>query len=203
LGHTLQHAISGKPNTAQGVFLPGYDYLLIDVQGRQAVMALGKRQMATTPDGDVTDEYWYSGDKEMLHLRNGRIQKLLGTPTEWRDSRGQPPAWANLQAGQAASPWLRERDEMPHFRYGIQDRINTQAVATAPAGRSLANQPVQWVQDSVVTTDPQGQRWAFEQHFALQNNRVVYSEQCISPQLCLRLSYKPSSAPTPTFKPSP
>jgi hypothetical protein len=186
-GHTLQHAIRDKPGAAPDRFLPGYDYLLIDVQGRQAVMALGSRQTTATPQGDVTDEYWYSGDKEMLHLRNGRIQKLVGATTEWRDSRGSPPPWASLQAGQPAKVWLRERDEMPHYRYAIQDRISTQAIAAAPSGRHLQNQPVQWVQDHIETTNPQGQRWSFEQLFALQGKQVIYSEQCISPELCLRL----------------
>lgn len=197
MGETLHHAIHGPQS--KGQFLPGYDYLLIDLQGRQAVMALGARQTTATPQGDVTDEYWYSGNKEMLHLRDGRIQKLLGATTEWRDSRGQPPSWASLQAGQPATPWRRERDEMPHYRYGLEDRISTQAISEPPPDKRPAaaqtNAPLRWVQDTVQSVTPQGQRWTFEQYFALQHNRVVYSEQCISPQLCVRLSYKPSTAP--------
>lgn len=190
VGGTLNHAIYGSES--KGQFLPGYEYLLIDLPGRQAVMALGTRHTTATPDGEVTDEYWYSGNKEMLHLRNGRVQKLLGATTEWRDTRSKPPAWASLQAGQAPTLWTRERDEMPHYRYSLQDRISTQALSQVPAVQAPVSGPsVRWVQDTVNAISPQGQPWAFTQYFALQNNRVVFSEQCISPQLCLRLTYPP------------
>lgn len=188
LGDAIHHAVHGSE--PKGQFLPGFEYLLMDLEDRQAVMVLGTRRTTATPSGEVVDEYWYSGNREMLHLRDGRIQTLLGATTEWRETRGQPPQWASLQPGQPPTPWLRERDEMPHYRYGIQDRIDTQ-VMTEPPPDGGKHPALRWIQDDIQTTTREGQPWAFQQRFALQNHRVVYSEQCISPALCLRLTHKP------------
>lgn len=158
------------------------DYLLLRVQGRDAVMALGERS------GNAPDEHWFSAQREWLQLRGGRIQAVLGMTHEWRGLRGQAPEWSRVDAG--AVQWVRERDEMPHYRHGVSDKVTTR-VAQAPASGlhpQLRPQPDwHWYEDEVTTTDASGRPWVFGQRFALAQGRVVYSEQCIAPQWCFQM----------------
>jgi hypothetical protein len=174
--------------------LPDHEYLLAEINGRQVILVLGQRKTTPSPNGDVVDEHWYSASREMMHLRNGRLHVIMGMHTEWRDNRSTPPAWSALQAQGQAAQWLRTRDEMPYYRFGIQDSIRTQALAHAPiavpAGLPTQGHDIRWAQDHIETTTPKGHRWVYTQNFALAANQVIYSEQCISPELCLRLQRK-------------
>jgi hypothetical protein len=193
-GEMLDYAITPSKKPQLGPLLPGHEYLMVEVNGRQVILALGQRKTTPSPNGDVVDEYWYSASREMMHLRNGRLHVIMGMHTEWRDNRSTPPAWSALQAQGEAAQWLRTRDEMPYYRFGIQDRIRTQALAhapiAAPAGLPTQGNAIVWAQDHIETTTPKGHRWVYTQNFALAANQVIYSEQCISPELCLRLQRK-------------
>jgi hypothetical protein len=193
-GEMLDYAITPSKKPQLGPLLPGHEYLMVEVNGRQVILALGQRKTTPSPNGDVVDEYWYSASREMMHLRNGRLHVIMGMHTEWRDNRSTPPAWSALQAQGQAAQWLRTRDEMPYYRFGIQDRIRTQALAhapiAAPAGLPTQGNAIVWAQDHIETTTPKGHRWVYTQNFALAANQVIYSEQCISPELCLRLQRK-------------
>jgi hypothetical protein len=193
-GETLGYAITPSKKPQFGPLLPGYEYLLAEINGRQVILVLGQRKTTPSPNGDVVDEHWYSASREMMHLRNGRLHVIMGMHTEWRDNRSTPPAWSALQAQGQAAQWLRTRDEMPYYRFGIQDSIRTQALAHAPiavpAGLPTQGHDIRWAQDHIETTTPKGHRWVYTQNFALAANQVIYSEQCISPELCLRLQRK-------------
>ena len=193
-GETLGYAITPKKKSQLGPLVPGHEYLLAEVNGRQVILALGQRKTTPSADGDVVDEYWYSASREMIHLRNGRLHVIMGMHTEWRDNRSTPPAWSALQAQGQAAQWQRTRDEMPYYRFDIQDRIRTQALAhppgAVPEGLPTQGHAIRWAQDHIETTTPKGYRWVYTQNFALAANQVIYSEQCISPELCLRLQRK-------------
>lgn len=185
-------SIVDSQTPAIGPLQADYEYLQIEVNGRRILVALGSRHTSLTAQGNVTDEYWYSGSREMLHLRNGRLHTAWGLNTEWRDNRSSPPSWASLSSTDHAIAWVRTRDEMPHYRYGIQDRITSQrlksAPPSAPAALSTTPSAVTWFQDHISTTTATGQSWVYPQHFALLDQQLVYSEQCIAPHLCLKLT---------------
>lgn len=193
-GETLGYAINPSKKSQLGPLAPGHEYLLAEVNGRQVILALGQRKTTPSSNGDVVDEYWYSASREMMHLRNGRLHVIMGMHTEWRDNRSTPPAWSALQAQGQAAQWQRTRDEMPYYRFDIQDRIRTQALAhppvAVPSGLPTQGHAIRWAQDHIETTTPKGHRWVYTQNFALAANQVIYSEQCISPELCLRLQRK-------------
>jgi hypothetical protein len=171
-----------------------YEYLLIYAGGKPAIMGLGKRTQTSTPQGEVVDEFWFSTQGEMMIMRNGRIHTVFGMPPEWRNNQSSPPTWQQTLSAPQAISWLRVRDEMPNYRYGISDKIVTTALASPPPLDKIAselvptqNPQIKWVQDSVETSNDKGQRWAFTQVFAIDQNQVVYSEQCISPVYCLQI----------------
>jgi hypothetical protein len=183
---------SNKVDTSK--FPKQFEYFLIYIRGKPAVMTLGKRTLTKTPQGEIVDEFWFTPDGEMLHTRDGRIHAMLGLPVEWRNNQSTPPRWQDTLARTEATSWLRVRDEMPNYRYGISDKITTTALASPPKLDKIAlelaptqNPQIKWVQDSVETTNNQGQRWQFTQVFAIDQNQVVYSEQCISPVFCFQI----------------
>ena len=183
MGQALRYAL--KPAVAPDVAAlpPGFAYLQVRVYGRQSVLA--------SVPGQGDDELWYSPQSELLHLRQGRLWRVLGMTTEWRGQQAQPPAWADVPASGEPVPWVRQVDRMPGYRWAERDEVLTRRLPAPPAKLDdvLATWPqAQWFEDSVQSRDAAGRPWAFGQRFALWQGQVVYSEQCIAPDLCLALT---------------
>jgi hypothetical protein len=166
----------------------GYEYLLIEIDGRKTAMALGHRQELVEAGELKVHEHWYSGQREMIHMVNGRIHTALGLTVEWRRQRSSPPNWGALSDSKATTIWHRELDIMPGYRYGQTDRIETQ-VGTAPPGAPAQAGGTQWFSDHVRSPLALDGNWVYKQHFAVVQGRVVYSEQCLSPSVCFKFKH--------------
>ena len=166
----------------------GYEYLLIEIDGRKTAMALGARQDVIESGQVRVHEHWYSGQREMIHMVNGRIYTALGLTVEWRRQQSSPPIWASLAASQVPVTWQREIDVMPGYRFGQKDRIETQ-VGPAPLGAPAQAGGAQWFSDQVRSPQTLGGDWVYKQHFAVVQGRVVYSEQCLSPNVCFKFKH--------------
>ena len=166
----------------------GYEYLLIEIDGRKTAMALGARQDVIESGQVRVHEHWYSGQREMIHMVNGRIYTALGLTVEWRRQQSSLPIWASLAASQVPVTWQREIDVMPGYRFGQTDRIETQ-VGSAPFGAPAQAGGTQWFVDHVRSPQPLGGDWVYKQHFAVHQGRVVYSEQCLSPNVCFKFKH--------------
>jgi len=181
-----------------GTFLPGkdpalmvsrgFEYLLIEINGRKTAMALGNREEVLDAGRVVVHERWYSGHREMIHMVDGRIQTAFGLTVEWRGQRSAPPSWTALTGSEQPVNWRRELDVMPGYRFGQTDQIQTQ-LSSAPRGAPAMPADALWVSDTVRSPQPVGGDWLFVQHFALQQGRVVYSEQCLSPDVCFKFKH--------------
>ena len=165
----------------------------VRVDGRESVLALGRRVPVQTADdaGQAHDEYWYSPQSELLQLRDGRLWRVVGMTTEWRRQLARPPAWTELAPDGQPVLWTREVDRMPSYRWAEKDRIRTRRMPGAPPGVPAAEgAPLQWFEDEVLTRDATGREWSFVQHFGVLQGRVVYSRQCVARDLCLVLVRK-------------
>lgn len=170
---------------------PDYRYLRVEVQGRPpALLVLG--YLDSHPQGDI--EVWYSTRGEVIKMQNGRIVATFGLETDWRAVRYQPAPGPWAGAGPAVSTFDRLRDEMPGYRYAIQDRIESRrwnealpitppaALARVPAGQ------LAWFREATLGSTaaampPAWFAWGRRDGQAT----VVYSEQCLSADFCLRL----------------
>lgn len=160
--------------------VPGFEYLEVSVGSHRTVMALGKREQT----GGAWLEQWFSGQGEMLELRDGRIHRALGMTHEVRETRAKPPAWDSRPA--LAAPgmaWSRQRQVMPGYQLRLEE-VRSQDISPPDAGPFAE---AQWVQEEVRTRVLGGPAWQYTERFALREGRVVYSEQCIHPELCFRL----------------
>jgi hypothetical protein len=166
---------------------PEFEYLWVSVDGKASVMALGAREAR----GTAVHEHWYTGQGEMLYLVEGRVQQALGFTHELRQQRGTPPAWGRFDAAlvQATQDvvWTRQLDVMPGYRFGVQETVVSRTVAEPTRLPEGVPAHAQWVADEVLGKKANGLPWVYAQRFAVANGRVVYSEQCLAPAVCLTL----------------
>jgi len=188
---------------------PGVEYLKVQVNGRQVMMALGYRtfpkpSQPATSNSDTSmkstqlyskdqfiHEFWYSSNKETLELVDGRIESVMGMTSEWRQSSSPPQGWESILRNSPVY-WTRTRDLMPGYRFGFKDEIQTRVIV-APTKTQDSTLPPNldavWFEDLVNSKDKNNSSWSYKQIFAYVNGKIVYSEQCIASDLCLSLKY--------------
>lgn len=168
------------------VFAKGFEYLEVTVDGRRSVMALGSREQQR----GAWVEQWFSGQGEMLELRDGRIHRVLGMTREVRHTQVSAPGWQALVGPSDGAHWTRQRQVMPGYQ------VRSEQVSTRPLAKAMPAQPeASWIEEAVATQLLDGRPWRYSERFALQQGRVVYSEQCIAPDLCFKL--RPLGVPQP------
>lgn len=168
---------------APTAYRPGFEYLQIQINGRQVAMALGRRQN----EGRSTIEYWYSGQREMLVLKNGRIHQALGMTHEVRQSLQEAPDWALLEQRELPYAWYRTLDIQPGYRYGVKEYVETQKLEPGNAMQANVPEATVWFVENLTGVAMNGRTWRYTQIFALVNQKVVYSVQCVAPDLCFTL----------------
>lgn len=207
ISRTIELAYRGG-SLADGAALdPAYRYLRAVVDGRSALLVLGYTDPATPAAAPI--EVWYSAEGEVIRLQHGRVVGTSGLSTDWRStSTPDAPTWSDLltRAGQNHPPgqplatWQRTRDESA-YRAGIVDRVSVHAIA-APRGTELtglAPESLQWFEERAEPVVPAaGTPGAapLTARYALRQTQgtveVVYTEHCLSAELCLSLQRWPA-----------
>jgi hypothetical protein len=175
---------------------PAYRYLRVQAQGQApALMVLG--YVEPDPLGDI--QVWYSSQREVIKLQNGRIVSTTGLQTNWRAVRFlvAPPAWPDVPSEGVLSQRLR--DEMPGHRYALSDRLQLKPLAGLPIVQLPVSVPLEqaniyrWF---IETTLSSGDSSLPPSWFAWGVHRgqpaVVYSQQCLSANFCLTLQLWPA-----------
>jgi hypothetical protein len=193
---------------------PDFRYLRVDVSGYPpALLVLG--YLEPGPWGPV--EVWYSANREVLKIANGRVVGSAGLQADWRNVQfvGLPSQWDWVLDSAFASSnshitithdFERVRDAMPGYRFGIREQLRAR-VAVPPA-KVLPILPVPgavWVEESIQADNLQGlpgsalpSAW-----FAVGGDgspgtaKVVASFQCLAASLCMRLQPWSSSPKQP------
>lgn len=177
---------------------PDYRYLSVSVNGHPALLALAAVEMG---NDQRPVEVWMGSGREVLRLREGRLVALEGTTVEWRRvqfTKGTPD-WP--QDGRPVR-YERERDQMPEYHIGLREQLELREIA-APSRHAMRHQDaasVRWFEESVLeptrnTAPPSPARYAVTRD---AQPKVVYAEQCLSPDLCLTWEPLPWTARTPT-----
>lgn len=180
---TAGHFLRSNEKADKTAYLPGFEYLEVEWQGRKAAMALGYREYK----GLQVSEYWYSGQGEMLKLLNGRIVQVFGMTQEVRSLSTNTPAWADLLSHRLPVVWSQTKDTMPGYQYGLQEFVISQQVTPTHDEVTLVNTTASWVLEEVKSKEEGGKTWIYQQKFALTNDRVIYSEQCVAQGICFKL----------------
>jgi len=182
----LDTALSLRPASPDTAKLnPKYRYLRVQVGGQIALLVLG--YIEPHPQGEI--EVWYSAEREVLKLQNGRVVGALGLTTEWR--RVTVPAlpdWGALIASSEPLHWTRRRDVMPGYRYGVEDRLTLRRIAPVGNSRLVGLEPASltWFEETDAPTA--GEDALPTVRYALDlraiGDPVVYGEVCLTKDLC-------------------
>lgn len=183
---TLQAAFQRDAAVDAAKLNPNFRYLRVTIAGRTALLALGY----VDEDRRGPIEVWYSAEREVLKLQNGRVVGAVGMLTEWRNVQmPELPTWPVLAREPAARRWERTRDVMPGYRYGLREAI---ALATVPAPdksalRELDAKTLTWFEERVESSSA-GESTLPPARYAVRiaggQGTVVYGEQCLAPALC-------------------
>ena len=205
---TLPYAYGRDPGVDNAKLNPNFQYLRVTVRGRVALLALG--YVDNHPQGSV--EVWYSAEREVLRLQNGRLVGATGLTTEWRNvALSELPSWTAAARSKQAFRWTRTRDVMPGYRYGVEDAISLRVVAPPKnsALRGLDPLRLTWFEERIESESSAGSlailgsgagvdsplppaRYAVE----LKGGEevVVYGEQCLAADLCFTWQRWPAPA---------
>lgn len=160
---------------------PKFRYLRVTTQGGGvAFLALG--YIDDTPQG--RQEIWYSAERQVLRLQNGRLAGLTGVATEWHGvSLPRLPSWQELVREPAPYRWSRTRDVMPGYRYGLRDALEVRQIAPPSRSRLVGIDAghFTWFEETSATLPPA--RYAVRMDDG--SGTVVYAEQCLAPELCV------------------
>jgi len=206
---TLPYAYGRNPSVDNARLNPNYRYLRVTVDGRVALLALG--EVDTDPQGPV--EVWYSAEREVLRLQNGRLAGAVGLTTEWRAvSMSDLPRWSEIaRAGNQMLRWTRVRDVMPGYRFGVKDVLSLRVIPEPKktALKDLDPQRLTWFEErieaktgaslsgvfgnsSAVDLPLPPARYAVDLHEGSET--VVYGEQCLAANLCFSWQRWPAQA---------
>ena len=195
---TLPYAYGRNPGVDNARLNPNFQYLRVTVSGRVALLALG--DVDKHPQGPI--EVWYSAEREVLRLQNGRLAGAVGLTTEWRNViLPDLPSWSDSAGADRSFEWIRTRDVMPGYRFGVTEKLALRVVA-APAKselRGLDPQTLTWFEERVEAESGGGfpavlgkvagaaaplpaSRYAVD--FQGERETVVYGEQCLAAELC-------------------
>jgi hypothetical protein len=186
---TIQHAvgIDSTQSTPALSLSPDFQYIRVVIAGRVVYLALGNidMDMAGKPV-----KVWYSRTGEVLRIRDGHVVAATGMFTEWRDvTMPVLPSWSELVASGKPYTWLRRRDVMPGYAYGVKDTLVLRKILP-PRQSNLqgiaANQLVWFEEDDRSKLNPLPPA-----RFAVANGHVVYSEICLSSTLCFSWQHWP------------
>jgi hypothetical protein len=199
---TARLLYNSSADTPEPSYNPSYRYLRTAVNGRVIYMVLG--YVDKRADGSV--EVWYSNKGEVVRLRDGRLVGTTGLATDWRDVRYTSlPAWptggVDAPAPSSAQRFVRERDLMPGYRFGIRDDVVRTAIAPPrdSALVSVAPASLHWFEERSASSPAAASvppaRFAISISESSGTPRVVYSEQCISSDLCMSFERWTPSTP--------
>lgn len=184
-------AVWSRNDASQAKLNPDYRYLRVVVDGRVVLLALGNVEGSR----DKPVEVWYSAQKEVLRLQDGRLVGAVGSTTEWRKvSLPALPDW-KLLTEMKQFQWVRIRDVMPGYRIGIRDDLLLRRIEP-PLRTELMGIPVtelSWFEESVAVSSAADKLPTARYALDIRGGKaeVVYGEQCLDVALCFSWQHWP------------
>jgi hypothetical protein len=193
---TLRNAVWRGDSIAGARLNPNFRYLRVSIAGRAVLLALGYEDFDLR--GPI--EVWYSAEREVLRLQNGRLVGAVGLTAEWRNVLlPELPSWSALARGDQAFRWIRVRDVMPGYRFGLRDALSLRVISQPRRSelQGMDPQRLTWFEEQVDVEKAAGLfgggsvagsellppgRYAVD----IRDGKeiVVYGEQCLAADLC-------------------
>lgn len=191
---TLQVAIR-RDASAGRALRPDLRYLRGTMDGRVVLLVLG--EIDAHPLGTI--EAWYTAEREVVRLQNGRVVGAAGLTTEWRNvTLPDLPKWSVIASLGAPLKWVRIRDVMPGYRYSVRDAMSIRVIDPPRKSeiRDVDPRSLVWFEESVESGKGDDAlppvRYAVDVRGATET--VVYGEHCLAPEVCFSWQRWPAVA---------
>ena len=183
---SAQTLFKREPKIEDAKLNPNFRYLRVTIGGRVVLLALGYYD--SHPQGAI--EVWYSAEREVVRLQNGRVVGAVGLNTEWRNvALPDLPVWSKLATVGTPYRWLRTRDVMPGYLFGVRDALSLSIIPPPEksALQGLEPKDLTWfeerfAEDALPNTALPAARYAVM--LSGGEGIVVYGEQCLASQMC-------------------
>jgi hypothetical protein len=179
---TLFESVGLNKNVDALQLNPQLRYLRVNVDGRVLLMVMGYSEHSAAG----TLETWYSSEGEVLRLLNGRIFSTAGLEVDWQAVRNTAlPSWGEM-LGRPSAQFVRERDEMPGYRFSITETVSLDSVPAQTNSKlvGLSASDLIWFEETV----RKGANGVPSARYGLRVvagvPSVVYGEQCLSNNFC-------------------
>lgn len=208
---TLKFAFSDFNNVIDQTKLnPNYIYLRIAINDLPSVLVLGF--VDQDPSGPV--QVWYTNERAVLRLQNGRFLGSGKLGIDWQNVRlSHAPAFSDLLGSLNSSTqnhmsnrsYVRLRDEMPGYHFGIRETVNITPLSQMPGNIPskmrdlLKNKNLVWFAENVdpETSNSTASRPAIygvsPKGAGANEGEVVFGQQCLAPDYCI--SWMPWKSP--------
>ena len=195
---TVRLATLGSATVDTRPLNPKVSYIRVTVGKQVAFLVLGF--FDSDRHGQV--EVWYSGRREAIRLQDGRLIGAVGLATEWREVvLPDLPAWSAIAKSKEPLSWVRVRDVMPGYRFGVRDALVLRQIPAPEKSALLHIDPreLTWFEEQLQTVSLAAGTTMFSGLFSddrmLPPARyavdfrdgyefVVYGEQCLSADFC-------------------
>ena len=186
----------------QAVLNPNYRYLRVEMNGQSALLVLGYENTF----GNTVTQTWYSRNKEVLQLENGRLIGTSGLDINWTDVAlvDAPaitlPELFSIQSDGLGKPrrnpklfFFRTRSVMPQYLANIHEAVSMQGLNEIPEDApKILRDPdnasrVRWVQETVVLQPNNPSVSALRAIYAYDKNThaIVFGRQCLTQTSCI------------------
>lgn len=171
-----------------------YRYLRVEATGQpNAIYALAFIDLA--PGGEI--ETWFSARREVLKIQNGRVVASAGLAVDRISVRYLVAPQSLDKWPMVPSTYLRVRDTMPGYSFGVKDYMTVKPI-DFPPNQLPETMPLEvakgytWFQesgrsDSGVNLPTELFAWGLHRG----GQTIVYSEQCLSTDFCLKMQRWP------------
>ena len=191
---TLSYAFENIGEKVAVELNPNLKYLRVTNRSRVAYLALGYVDLPSGSDSLNPVEVWYSAEKEVMRLQNGRLVGLSGTPVELFNVKFLDlPSWEEVGVSKA---YTVIRDEMPGYIFGKKQRVILHSIKP-PKDVALLNLDVDsllWFEERYLSNKGSMElRSIYAIDVRDEQYLPVYGEQCLTPDFCLTWQWWSSS----------
>ncbi len=180
-----------KDNTLAATLNPTYRYLKVSYSHGAALLVLGYVDADAKSSQPI--DVWYSGDKEVIKLQDGRIVATSGLSYDWLAVRYQGvPSWTQLLANpaQTPAPYSRSVDLKNNYQFGKVQTITLTRIAK-PAAHNLqgvSGQGAVWFEEKTEPSQLPATIYAAVPNWNQSGQaKVVYTWHCFKQDDCFAM----------------
>jgi hypothetical protein len=175
-----QDVMPNRLQVRQAKLEPGYRYLLVEQQGREALLVWIGNESSALGETSV----WLSADGVVVRLVEGRLVGVAEPNRNWRLTSETP------LSQQSSSQLKQTSDEQPGFHMGLVRTVTTLPlpVTARPMPWVDGEQNLNWLEEIDVTT---GQRLAL--YAVNERKQTIAGQRCLGAEWCLRWQTWPAT----------